>query len=81
MIVSGIFFILLELVVIYEYFDLIVGVYVLGFIDFSFYKIVDEDDDYEIFLDYIGRVWFVVEYEWEIEKLLVILMKVKNFFI
>lgn len=67
--------------VIYEYFDLIVGVYVLGFIDFSFYKIVDEDDDYEIFLDYIGRVWFVVEYEWEIEKLLVILMKVKNFFI
>lgn len=64
--------------VIHEYFDLIVGAYALGSIDPSLYKIVDEDDDYEIPLDHIGRVWFAVEYERETEKLLVTLMKAKN---
>ncbi|XP_062614521.1 synaptotagmin-15-like, partial [Saccostrea cucullata] len=54
------------------------GAYALGSIDPSLYKIVDEDDDYEIPLDHIGRVWFAVEYERETEKLLVTLMKAKN---
>lgn len=78
MIASGTFSISFELVVIHEYFDLIVGAYALGSIDPSLYKIVDEDDDYEIPLDHIGRVWFAVEYERETEKLLVTLMKAKN---
>lgn len=50
----------------------------MGSIDPSLYKIVDEDDDYEIPMDHIGRVWFAVEYERETEKLLVTLMKAKN---
>nr|XP_022315982.1 synaptotagmin-15-like isoform X2 [Crassostrea virginica]XP_022319655.1 synaptotagmin-15-like isoform X2 [Crassostrea virginica] len=54
------------------------GAYALGSIDPSLYKIVDEDDDYEIPMDHIGRVWFAVEYERETEKLLVTLMKAKN---
>ncbi|XP_033742643.1 synaptotagmin-15-like isoform X1 [Pecten maximus] len=54
------------------------GAYALGSIDPSLYKIVDEDDDYEIPPEHIGRVWFAVEYERETEKLLVTLIKSKN---
>ena len=54
------------------------GAYALGSIDPSLYKIADEDDDYEIPRDHLGRVWFAVEYERETEKLLVTLIKAKN---
>ncbi|CAC5402146.1 SYT15 [Mytilus coruscus] len=54
------------------------GAYALGSIDPSLYKIVDEDDTYEIPVDHIGRLWFAVEYERETEKLLVTLIKAKN---
>lgn len=54
------------------------GAYALGSIDPSLYKICDEDDDYEVPEDHIGRVWFAVEYERESEKLLVTLIKAKN---
>ena len=57
---------------------LFTGAYALGAIDPSLYKIVDEDDDYDIPADHIGRVWFAVEYERETEKLLVTLIKAKN---
>ena len=50
----------------------------MGSIDPSLYKIADEDDDYEIPRDHLGRVWFAVEYERETEKLLVTLIKAKN---
>ena len=56
----------------------ITGAYSLGSIDPSLYKIADEDDDYEIPRDHLGRVWFAVEYERETEKLLVTLIKAKN---
>ncbi|KAJ8318813.1 hypothetical protein KUTeg_003904 [Tegillarca granosa] len=54
------------------------GAYALGSIDPSLYKIVDEDDDYEVPPDHIGRIWFAVEYERETEKLLVTLIKAKH---
>ncbi|XP_076453975.1 synaptotagmin-15-like [Babylonia areolata] len=54
------------------------GAYALGSIDPSLYKIADEDDDYEIPRNHLGRVWFAVEYERETEKLLVTLIKAKN---
>lgn len=54
------------------------GAYALGSIDPTLYKIVDEDDTYEIPVDHIGRLWFAVEYERETEKLLVTLIKAKN---
>ncbi|PVD39244.1 hypothetical protein C0Q70_01872 [Pomacea canaliculata] len=47
------------------------GAYALGSIDPSLYKISDEDDDYDIPRDHLGRIWFAVEYELETEKLLV----------
>lgn len=59
-------------------FHFILGAYALGSIDPSLYKIVDEDDTYEIPVDHIGRLWFAVEYERETEKLLVTLIKSKN---
>eukprot|EP00106_Octopus_bimaculoides_P005962 XP_014773404.1 PREDICTED: synaptotagmin-15-like [Octopus bimaculoides] len=54
------------------------GAYELGAIDPSLYKIVDEDEDYDMSDDHIGRLWFTVEYERETEKLLVTLIKAKN---
>ncbi|XP_045213417.1 synaptotagmin-15-like isoform X3 [Mercenaria mercenaria] len=54
------------------------GAYALGSIDPSLYRISDEDDEYEIPPDHLGRVWFAVEYERETEKLLVTLIKAKN---
>ncbi|XP_046369955.1 synaptotagmin-15-like isoform X1 [Haliotis rufescens] len=54
------------------------GAYALGSIDPSLYKIADEDDDYDVPRDHIGRIWFAVEYERETEKLLVTLIKAKN---
>lgn len=54
------------------------GAHELGAIDPSLYKIADEDDDYDIPDDHIGRLWFTVEYERETEKLLVTLIKAKN---
>jgi hypothetical protein len=57
---------------------LFTGAYALGSIDPSLYRISDEDDDYEIPPDHLGRVWFAVEYERETEKLLVTLIKAKN---
>ncbi|KAL8577899.1 hypothetical protein ACOMHN_011895 [Nucella lapillus] len=54
------------------------GAYALGSIDPSLYKIADEDDDYEIPRNHLGRVWFAIEYERETEKLLVTLIKAKN---
>jgi hypothetical protein len=61
-----------------QYRVLSIGAYALGSIDPSLYKIADEDDDYEIPMDHLGRVWFAVEYERETEKLLVTLIKAKN---
>ncbi|KAL3876862.1 hypothetical protein ACJMK2_034645 [Sinanodonta woodiana] len=55
-----------------------VGAYALGTIDPSLYRISDEDDNYEIPPDHIGRIWFAVEYERESEKLLVTVIKTKN---
>lgn len=57
---------------------IIPGAYALGSIDPSLYRISDEDDDYEIPPEHLGRVWFAVEYERETEKLLVTLIKAKN---
>ena len=54
------------------------GAYALGSIDPSLYKIVDEEEEYEIPPDHRGRLWFAVEYERETEKLLVTLIKAKN---
>ncbi|KAK3579479.1 hypothetical protein CHS0354_028292 [Potamilus streckersoni] len=54
------------------------GAYALGTIDPSLYRISDEDDNYEIPQDHIGRIWFAVEYERESEKLLVTVIKTKN---
>lgn len=54
------------------------GAYALGSIDPSLYKINDEEDDYDVPDDHIGRIWFAVEYERESEKLLVTLIKAKN---
>lgn len=54
------------------------GAYALGSIDPSLYRISDEDDEYEIPPNHLGRIWFAVEYERETEKLLVTLIKAKN---
>ncbi|XP_052782510.1 synaptotagmin-15-like isoform X2 [Mya arenaria] len=54
------------------------GAYALGSIDPSLYRIADEDDDYDIPQDHLGRAWFAVQYERETEKLLVTLIKAKN---
>ncbi|KAL4239871.1 hypothetical protein ACF0H5_000671 [Mactra antiquata] len=54
------------------------GAYALGSIDPSLYRISDEDDNYDIPPDHLGRIWFAVEYERETEKLLVTLIKAKN---
>lgn len=54
------------------------GAYALGSIDPSLYKVVDEDDHYDIPPDHIGRVWFATEYDRETEKLLVTLIKARN---
>lgn len=61
-----------------HFFSFFVGAYELGAIDPSLYKIVDEDEDYDMSEDHIGRLWFTVEYERETEKLLVTLIKAKN---
>ncbi|WAQ96372.1 SYT15-like protein, partial [Mya arenaria] len=52
--------------------------YALGSIDPILYRIADEDDDYDIPQDHLGRAWFAVQYEKETEKLLVIFIKAKN---
>ena len=54
------------------------GAYALGSIDPSLYRISDEDDNYEIPPEHLGRIWFAVEYERETEKLLVTLIKARN---
>jgi len=54
------------------------GAYALGSIDPSLYRISDEDDQYDIPPEHLGRVWFAVEYERETEKLLVTLIKSRN---
>ncbi|XP_059158664.1 synaptotagmin-15-like [Physella acuta] len=54
------------------------GAYALGSIDPSLYRVADEDDDYDIPSEHIGRVWFATEYEREAEKLMVTLIKARN---
>ncbi len=50
----------------------------LGSLDPSLYRTVDTDDDYDIPANHIGRIWFAVEYERELERLLVTVIKAKN---
>ncbi|XP_069835308.1 synaptotagmin-15-like isoform X4 [Dendropsophus ebraccatus] len=54
------------------------GAYVLGSINPALYKYPDDSEETDFPEGNIGRIWFAVEYEYETERLVVSLIKVRN---
>ncbi|XP_077113305.1 synaptotagmin-15 isoform X2 [Ranitomeya variabilis] len=54
------------------------GAYVLGSINPALYKYPEDNEETDFPEGNIGRIWFAVEYEYETEKLVVSLIKVRN---
>ncbi|XP_073430953.1 synaptotagmin-15 isoform X1 [Dendrobates tinctorius] len=54
------------------------GAYVLGSINPALYKYPEDNEETDFPEGNIGRIWFAVEYEYETERLVVSLIKVRN---
>ncbi|KAG8551830.1 hypothetical protein GDO81_004291 [Engystomops pustulosus] len=54
------------------------GAYVLGSINPALYKYPEDNEETDFPKGNIGRIWFAVEYEYETERLVVSLIKVRN---
>ncbi|XP_056386802.1 synaptotagmin-15-like isoform X2 [Hyla sarda] len=54
------------------------GAYFLGSINPALYKYPDDNEETDFPEGNIGRIWFAVEYEYETERLVVSLIKVRN---